>query len=219
VIANFALTADGKVSTRNFTPTEFTSRTDKRRLQEIRCLGDALLAGARTISTDQMSMRISASKLREGRKAIGLPAEPLRVIVSNSGEIDPHWKVFRTVGSQVIAFSTQRMPRNLRVPIAQLADLWIFNSAKVDLAAMLRILRSHYRVRTVVCEGGPTLFRALLEIGAVDELRLTWTPLIFGGARAPTLTGIPGTFLPQTTRCRLKEMQINGSECFLTYRL
>jgi 2,5-diamino-6-(ribosylamino)-4(3H)-pyrimidinone 5'-phosphate reductase len=219
VIANFALTADGKVSTRNFTPTEFTSRTDKRRLQEIRCLGDALLAGARTISTDQMNMRISASKLREGRKAIGLPAEPLRVIVSNSGEIDPHWKVFRTVGSQVIAFSTQRMPRNLRVPIARLADLWIFNSAKVDLTAMLGILRGHYRVRTVVCEGGPTLFRALLEIGAVDELRLTWTPLIFGGARAPTLTGIPGTFLPRTTRCRLKEMQINGSECFLTYRL
>jgi riboflavin-specific deaminase-like protein len=219
VIANFALTADGKVSTRNFTATGFTSRADKRRLQEIRCLGDALLAGARTISTDQMSMRISASSLRERRRAIGLPAEPLRVIVSNSGEIDPHWTVFRTAGSQVIAFSTQRMPGNLRASIARLADLWIFDSGKVDLAAMLRILRSHYRVRTVVCEGGPTLFRALLEIGAVDELRLTWTPLIFGGARAPTLTGIPGTFLPQTIRCRLKEMQINGSECFLTYRL
>ena len=114
VIANFALTADGKVSTRNFTPTRFTSRADKRRLQEIRCLGDALLAGARTISTDQMSMGISASDLRERRRAIGLPAEPLRVIVSNRGEIDPHWKVFQTVGSQVIAFSTQRMPQNLR---------------------------------------------------------------------------------------------------------
>ena len=191
VIANFALTADGKISTRSFTPTGFTSKADKRRLQEIRCLGDALLAGARTISTDRMSMGISASDLRERRKAIGLPAEPLRVIVSNSGGIDPHWKVFQTVGSQVIAFSTQRMPQRLRASIARRADLWIFNSPKVDLAAMLRILRRHYRVRTLVCEGGPRLFRALLEIGAVDELRLTWTPLIFGGVGAPTLTGIP----------------------------
>ena len=219
MIANFALTADGKVSTRNFTPTGFTSKADKRRLQEIRCLGDALLAGARTISTDRMSMGITASDLRERRRAIGLPPEPLRVIVSNSGLIDPLWKVFQRTGSQVIVFSTQKMPQKLRASMARLADLWIFNSPKVDLAATLRILRSHYRVRAVVCEGGPRLFRALLEIEAVDELRLTWTPLIFGGTEAPTLTGIPGAFLPQTIRCRLKKMQINGNECFLTYTL
>jgi 2,5-diamino-6-(ribosylamino)-4(3H)-pyrimidinone 5'-phosphate reductase len=219
VIANFALTADGKVSTRKFTPTGFTSQADKRRLLEIRCLGDALLAGAHTISIDRMSMGISAGDLRERRRASGLPPEPLRVIVSNRGEFDPQWKVFQTAGSQIVAFSTQKMPQNRRAPIARLADLWIFDSATVDLAAMLRILRSHYQVRTVVCEGGPSLFRALLEIGAVDELHLTWVPLIFGGAAAPTLTGKPGDFLPRTIRCRLKEMQVNGNECFLTYTL
>ncbi len=219
MIANFALSADGKVSTRNFTPTGFTSKADKRRLLEIRCLGDALLAGARTISIDRMSMRIPASDLRERRRAIGLPPEPLRVIVSNTGAIDPLWKVFQKTGSQVIAFSTQKMPQKLRASIARLSDLWIFSSPKVNLAAMLRILRSHYRVRTVVCEGGPRLFRALLEIGAVDELHLTWTPLIFGGTGAPTLTDIPGAFLPQTIGCRLKKIQVNGNECFLTYRL
>jgi len=219
VIANFALSADGKVSTRRFTPTRFTSKADKRRLQEIRSLGDALLAGAGTVATDRMSMGISASDLREWRRTMGLPPEPLRVIVSNSGALDPRWKVFQTAGSQVIVFSTRKMPQKLRTSIAQRADLWIFNAPKVDLAAMLRILRSHYRVRTVVCEGGPRLFRALLEIGAVDELHLTWAPLIFGGAGAPTLTGVPSEFLPKTIPCRLKKMQVDGSECFLTYTL
>lgn len=219
VLANFAITSDGKVSTRNFTPTGFTSEADKRRLQEIRCLGDAVLAGARTISTERMSMRISATDLRERRRAQGLAVEPLRVIVSNSGAIDPVWKVFKRSGSQVITFSTQRMPQKLRGPIARLSDLWIFNSSQVDLAAALRILRNHYQVRSVVCEGGPRLFRALLEIGAITELHLTWTPLIFGGAGAPTLTGIPGAFLPRTIRCRLKNMEVNGNECFLTYTL
>jgi riboflavin-specific deaminase-like protein len=219
VIANFALTADGKISTRNFTPTGFTSKADKRRLQEIRCLGDALLAGARTVATDHMSMRVPAKDLRERRRAAGLPPEPLRIIVSNKGEVDTRWKVFRSAGAPVVIFSTQRMRQKLRASIAKLADLWIFDSPKVDLAAMLRILRSDYGVRTVVCEGGPTLFRALLEIEAIDQLRLTWAPVIFGGADSPTLTGIPGGFLPKTVRCRLKRLQVVDRECFLTYAL
>lgn len=219
VIANFALTADGKVSTRNFTPTGFTSKADKRRLQEIRSLGDALLVGASTLATDRMSMGITAGDLRKRRSSLGLQPEPLRVIVTNSGALNLSWKVFQTPGSQIIVFSTRRMPRNVRGSIAQHADLWIFDAPEVDLAATLRILRGDYRVRTVICEGGPRLFRALLEIRAVDELHLTWAPLIFGGARAPTLTGIPDQFLPATIRCRLREMRVQGDECFLTYTL
>jgi riboflavin biosynthesis pyrimidine reductase len=111
------------------------------------------------------------------------------------------------------------MPQALRAAVAQYADLWIFDAPKVDLVAMLQILRSDYQVRTIVCEGGPRLFRKLLEIGAVDELHLTWTPLIFGGAKAPTLTGVPDTFLPATIHCRLKKMRVEGDECFLTYSL
>jgi riboflavin-specific deaminase-like protein len=217
VIANFAVTADGKVSTRNFTPTVFTSKADKRRLLEIRSLGDALLVGARTIATDRMSMRLPAIDLQGRRRALGLASEPLRVIVSNGGKIDLGWKVFQTPGSQVIAFSTRRMPRKLRLAVARVADLWIFDSPAIDVPAMLRILQRDYRVRTIVCEGGPRLFCALLKADAVDELHLTWTPLIFGGARAPTLTGIPGQFLPQTVHFRLKQMQVHGQECFLTY--
>jgi riboflavin-specific deaminase-like protein len=217
VIANFAVTADGKVSTRNFTRTGFTSKADKRRLQEIRSLGDALLVGASTVAKDRMSMGITADDLRKRRRSLGLPPEPLRVIVTNRGAIDLSWKVFQTPGSQIIVFSTRKMPQRLRASLGQHADLWIFSSPQVDLAATLRILRSDYRVRTVVCEGGPRLFGALLEIGAVDDLHLTWAPLIFGGAKATTLTGLPGRFLPATIRCRLRKMQVEGNECFLTY--
>ena len=47
-----------------------------------------------------------------------------------------------------------------------------------------------YRVRTVACEGGASLFRALLEGGLVDQLNLTIAPYLFGGRDAPTLTGL-----------------------------
>jgi riboflavin-specific deaminase-like protein len=219
VIANFAVTADGKVSTRKFTPTGFTQPADKRRLQEIRSLGDAVLVGAATVSADTMSMRLSAGDLRDERVARGLPAEPLRVIVSNRGAIDTKSKVFNEGGSSRVVFSTSRMPEKTRARLAAQADLWLFDSDSVDLAGMLDILRADYRIRTLVCEGGPSLFRSLLEIGAVDELRLTWASLVFGGAGAPTLTSLPGKFLPRTVPCRLVKFEPGEGECYLTYRI
>lgn len=219
VIANFAVTADGKVSTRNFTPTGFTSGADKQRLREIRALGDAVIAGAHTVEADNMTLGISVEKLREEREKRGQAPEPIRVILSNSGEIDPRWRVFRKKNSPLVIFSTRTMKDALRTRLGRLADVWLFAGKQVDLAAALDILRREYRVRTAVCEGGPSLFRALLEARAVDELRLTWAPVVFGGAKAPTLTGLPGSFLPAAAQGRLAAMETIGTECFLTYRL
>ena len=89
----------------------------------------------------------------------------------------------------------------------------------VNLPGMLQILRKEYKVRTVACEGGPTLFRALLEQGLIDRLNLTIAPYMFGGVKAPTLTGVSKDFLPASVHCSLSDMRIIGNECFLTYRI
>jgi len=84
---------------------------------------------------------------------------------------------------------------------------------------MLHTLRDNYKIRTVACEGGPTLFRSLLERGLIDQLNLTIAPYMFGGARAPSLTGLSRDFLPASVHCRLVQMRVVGEECFLTYRI
>jgi riboflavin-specific deaminase-like protein len=219
IVVNFAITADGKVSTRNHTPTGFTSAEDKRRLRAIRSIGDAVLVGAGTVAADRMTMGLSDLDLRKVRTKRGQQPEPIRVLISNSGRLDPKWRVFAYTSSPLLVFSTQRMSQALRIKLAPLCDLWLFNQATVDLREMLRILRQEYRVRTMVCEGGPTLFRSLLEIGAVDELCLTWAPLLFGGKDAPSVTGLPGEFLPKLVRCRLKKMEPFDEEVFLRYQV
>jgi riboflavin biosynthesis pyrimidine reductase len=58
-----------------------------------------------------------------------------------------------------------------------------------------------------------------LERGLVDQLNLTIAPYMFGGARAPTLTGLSKQFLPASVHLRLIDMRVLGEECFLTYRI
>ena len=216
---NFAITWDGRVSTRKFTPSDFTSKRDKRRLSEIRAGTDAVLVGASTLAADRMTMGLADPALRAARRAKRKPEYPLRIIVSNSGRISPALRVFEKDFSPILIFTTRKMPRAVRTALLCLADLHVCPGKRVDLRAMLATLRADYRVKRIVCEGGPRLFRALLAEHLVDEIHLTLSPRIFAGLGAPTLTGLAADFLPRSTRCTLREMEVIEGECFLRYRV
>lgn len=217
VTANFAITADGRISTRKGTPANFTSARDKRRLIEIRAGCDAVLAGVRTIATDQMTMGLPAEDLRAAREARGKSAEPIRVLLSNSGRIDPELKVFTRGSAPIVIFSTMRMPPRIRTVLKKKAALYLDENS-VDLEGMLRRLRREHGVKRLVCEGGAQIFRALLERDLIDELHITLSPRIFGGTKAPTLTSPAGEYLAHSTRLELREMRVIEDECFLRYR-
>lgn len=218
LVANFALTADGKVSTRNHTPARFTSPADKSLLSEIRAEMDAVIAGARTVAADNMSMGISREALRKKRVKAGKPAVPARVIVSNSGKISPAWKVFQNDSSSIVVFSTVAMPETTRTALASRADIWLFEQATVPMREALGILHEEYNVRRAVCEGGPTLIRGLMQDDLIDEFRLTLAPVIFGGIEAPSLLGTSGDFLPHPARFEISSHRVSGGECYLVCR-
>ena len=219
VMATFAMTVDGKITTRNFSPVDFTSREDKAHLMRQRSLGDAVLIGHTTLERDNVRLGLPQAELREARIKRGQPPFPLRVIVSNEGKIDNRLNIFQSDISPIVIFSTTRMPRNFRCALMEKATLHLTKSRHVDLAEMLCTLRQKYKIRTVACEGGATLFRSLLERDLVDQLNLTIAPHLIGGASAPTLTGLSKDFLPASVHCSLKDMRIVGDECFLTYRI
>ena len=213
------MTVDGKITTKNFSPVDFTSREDKTHLLRQRALGDAVLIGHSTLKHDNVRLGLPDPKMREERIGRGQTAYPLRVIVSNEGRIDASLKIFQVDISPIVIFSTTRMPPRYQKALREKATLHLSDSGEVDLAWMMRQLRQDYGVRMVACEGGATLFRGLLEQDLVDELNLTIAPYLFGGANAPTLTGLSKSFLPRSIRCTLTDMRVVGEECFLTYRI
>ena len=218
VFATFAMTVDGKVTTKTLAPVDFTSREDKLHLFRQRALADAVLLGHTSLKRDNVRLGLPA-ELQEARTKRGQTRCPLRVIISNEGRIDNRLKIFQADVSPIIIFSTKRMPRKTQEALKKKATLHLSDAAHVDLGIMLGTLRSQYNVRRLACEGGPTLFRAMLEHGLIDQLNLTIAPYMFGGANAPTLTGVSKNFLPASVHCSLIDMRTIGEECFLTYRI
>ena len=219
VMATFAMTVDGKITTRKFSPVDFTSREDKLHLFRQRALADAVLIGHSTLKSDNVRLGLPQAELRDERIKRGQTPFPLRVIVSNEGKIDNHLKIFQSDISPILIFSTTRMPHKVQEALKEKATLHLTKSRHIDLAGMLQTLRRDYKVRSVACEGGATLFHSLLEHGLVDQLNLTIAPYLFGGRDAPTLTGLNKDFLPASVHCSLIDMRIIGDECFLTYRI
>ena len=212
------MTADGKVTTKNFGPVDFTSREDKLHLFRQRALADAVLLGHTSLERDNVRLGVPV-EMQELRIKRGQSRSPLRVIVSNRGRIDDRLKIFQSEVSPIIIFSTKQMPSANQKALSKKATLHLTSARQVNLPAMLNTLRKEYDVGTLACEGGPTLFCSLLEYGLIDQLNLTIAPYLFGGAKAPTLTGLSKEFLPGSVHCSLIDMRKVGEECFLTYRM
>src|SRR6266542_2841414 len=122
VVATFAMTLDGKVTTKNFGPVDFTSREDKLHLFRQRALADAVLLGHTSLERDNVRLGVPA-EMQDLRVKRGQPRSPLRVIVSNRGKIDDRLKIFQSGISPIVIFSTERMPRKNQQALRKTATL------------------------------------------------------------------------------------------------
>src|SRR5438067_9953146 len=95
VSATFAMTMDGKITTRDFAPVDFTSAEDKQHLFRQRALADAVIIGHSTLKRDNVRLGLPENLRGERRKRRQTPA-PLRVIVSREGKIDSELKIFQS---------------------------------------------------------------------------------------------------------------------------
>ena len=65
------MTVDGKITTRNFSPVDFTSREDKAHLIRQRALGDAVLIGHTTLKHDNVRLGLPVKELARSANGRG----------------------------------------------------------------------------------------------------------------------------------------------------
>lgn len=214
------MTADGKIAFPDRTFVPFGSRRDQEHMMELRATADAVMSGARTVDSGEVTLGTGGEKYRRARRRRGLNDYNLRVIVSGSGSIDPEAHIFEKRFSPIILLTTKRAGERRLKQLRTLADdVKICGEKEIDFRFALRWLHRKWGVKRLLCEGGGELHSALLRTKLVDELHLTICPKVFGGRQAPSISdGAGATSLSKATRLELKSRRRVGDELFLIYR-
>jgi riboflavin-specific deaminase-like protein len=206
-------TADGKATVEGRTRA-ISSETDRAIFHHLRTQADAVMVGAGTVRTERYGPIVKNDELRAKRVREGVPPDPLAVIVSGRLHIPVDVPLLQDPDSRV-AILTQSEDE-LRGAQARV-DYLRSEAGPFDLRPLLGRLRDEYGVRSILCEGGPTLNASLLPYGLVDELFLTIAPSLAGGADA--LTIVAGAPLPELMRLELIWALEDAHELYLRYRV
>jgi len=219
VFLNLAMTADGKIATTNRAVHSFGSARDLAHLYELRATADAVICGARTVEISETILGNGGEKFRRLRLQQKLTEFPLRIIATGSGSISPAAKIFQKKFSPIIVLTTRRAPAKKLAQLRQLADeVKICGEREINFPAALRWLRTRWRVKRLLCEGGGELNDALFRAGLVDEIHLTLCPKIFGGRTAPTLAdGVGFPILAAAAKFELTSKQGQKGELFTVF--
>jgi riboflavin-specific deaminase-like protein len=209
LILNFATTLDGRAAIGGRSG-PIGSRTDTEMLQRLRTRVDAVMVGAGTMRAERYGRIVSDQHFRAYRERTGLAHDPLAVIVSNRLELPWDAGLFTDGGGRVVVFTASgQEPPETATPVTV-----IRHPDGVELDRALAWLRSERGIRSVLCEGGPTLHGRLREGGLADELFLTIAPKIAGGEGPRVLEGA----LADVDRVDLAWLLESESELFARYR-
>ena len=206
---NMVSSLDGK-ATLGWRTKGLSSDADRLLFHHLRTQADAVMVGAGTAREERYGRMTKNNELRQKRMNEGRVADALAVVVSGRLDLptdlpllnDPEQRVvIATASDEEIAGVTGD------VEYARTGD---------DLPKLLAYLHEEHGVRSVLCEGGPTLNSHLFAAGVVDELFLTFNPKVLGGASA--LTIVAGRELVEPAEPQLVTVAEHDGELYTRWR-
>ena len=210
VVLNMVSSLDGKAAI-DWRTKGLSTELDRRLFHHLRTQADAVMVGAGTLRAERYGRMTKTEELRTKRENEGLAPDPLAVVVSGRLDLpadlpllqEPDQRVLIATGSDATLPETAAEVTYLRT-----GD---------DLPLLMAQLREDHGVRSVLCEGGPTLNSFLIAGGLVDELFLTLNPKLAGGADA--LTIVAGRSLIEPADLSLVSLAEGDGDLFTRWRV
>ncbi|MEP7151175.1 MAG: dihydrofolate reductase family protein [Nitrospira sp.] len=211
ISSNFVMGLDGRASFRELHgrtdgKTVSRSREDRWLMDFLRAHHDAQLIGASTLrdepnpegrgwdyGIEDEELRIyRQDTLRLGRQKV--------LVLSGSGNLDLTLRLFDSPRVEPWIITAREGQENLQTQLKALGregtikSISVGEGTRVDLAAAAQLLRQEHGIRTMLCEGGPTLYGEFLRNQLIDEDFRTVSLQVLGesttaGSDRPTAYG------------------------------
>jgi len=179
---NFVTTLDGS-STADGVSGSLGGPADERYFDLLRRFSDVVVVGAGTVRDEGYGpMRLDDASVAWRRRR-GLADHPVFALVSASLRLDPTSAVFRDAPVRPLVLTSDHAEPEARAALEDVADVVSCGADRVDPHRLRQVLADRGLAQQH-CEGGPTLFGDLVAADEVDELFLTHSPTLEGGAGA-----------------------------------
>jgi riboflavin biosynthesis pyrimidine reductase len=233
IISNFVSTIDGVVAlnddgTSGGGEISGFNRHDRALMGLLRSVSDAVVVGAGTLRAAPRHVWNAATAFPELneeycelRRRLGKADEPLNVIVTASGKLDPAYPVFNSDLVQTLIVTTpdgasELKRRGLSPRVMVDSEGGEYVSARHVMSAIG--CRTHTPM--ILVEGGPLLMAAFVKEALIDELFLTIAPWIAGRNETALRPGlVAGAIFDLETFARLLSVRAAADHLFLRYAL
>lgn len=206
-----AMSLDGRSAMRDGTSQWISGEASRRDVQYWRARSCAVITGAGTVRIDNPRLN-----LRDERFSVqGMLRQPLRVVVSSSGDVPMDAKVFEDPTTSLLAVG-QLGDDDQQAWRERGVDVLLTDSHRTDLKLLLETLASH-GCNEVLIEAGATLAGSIMEAGIWDEAIIYIAPKLFG-SRARGLLELPFEKMDQAIQGHIVDAQMIGQDLRLILR-
>ena len=181
-IAKFAMSLDGKISTRSGESKWITGPESRAIVHNVRKTCDAILVGVNTVILDDPQLT--------ARDQQGLPLDhqPLKVIIDTHGRTPPTSRFLSEPG-QSLLFCSENAPTEKVSALIQAGARVIHTKqsqdGQIDLPSVMEHLGEIGVVKALI-EGGGSIIGSFFDSGLIDKVYAFSAPIIIGGINAPS---------------------------------
>ncbi len=187
VIQKCAISLDGYLNDASGKRLLISNAADFDRADQVRAEVDAILVGAGTVRSDDPHLTVKSKKYRAIRRAKGRPSNPLKIILTNSGNLSPDKKVFAD-GTPKLVYCPNTKRVQLHKLLGPLAEVVASGKSRLNLVQIIADLNER-GIKKLLIEAGSSIGAAFLEAGLVDELQISIAPFFIGDQKAPYFFG------------------------------
>ena len=179
VLLSAAMSLDGFIDDKSPQRLLLSSAEDFAEVYALRASCAAVLVGATTVRLDNPALVTKDAALRSERIGKGLPADPIKMTLTTSGDLDPGARFFQLGAGRKVVYCPAASVDRVQERLGAVAEIRGLGTTEVLAADLVRDAAG-LGVNRLLVEGGTSVITMFLREGVVDQIRLAIAPFLLG---------------------------------------